>query len=67
MNRTATQFAVAVIGMFSLAAVSIMVVAGSIWGDVPSELSFMIIGALISATSTSAAWLFRLNGTNATH
>lgn len=62
MNRQGTQFWVAVIGMSGLAIITGMAVAGSIWGDAPTEMAFMLVGGLLSVTSTAAAWLFRLNG-----
>lgn len=62
MNRQGTQFWVAIIGISSLAIITGMVVAGTIWGDAPSEMAFMLVGGLLSVTSTATAWLFRLNG-----
>ncbi len=61
MNRQQTQFWVAVIGMAGLVCITMVSVAGSIWGEMPSEMSFMLVGGLLSVTSTAAAWLFRLN------
>jgi len=63
MDRQKTQFWVAVIGMGGLVLITALSVAGSIWGEVPSEMPFMLVGGLLSVTSTAAAWLFRLNGT----
>jgi len=62
MNRQVTQFWVAIIGMTGLVIITGMTVAGSIWGNIPNELSFLLVGGLLSVTSTAAAWLFRLNG-----
>jgi len=62
MDRANTQFWVAIIGMGGLVVAALLSIAGSIWGEVPSELVFMLVGGLLSVTSTSAAWLFRLNG-----
>ena len=62
MDRQNTQFWVAVIGMGGLAIITGMAVAGTIWGDAPNEMAFMLVGGLLSVTSTAAAWLFRLNG-----
>ncbi len=62
MNKQGTQFWVAIIGMGGLAIITGMAVAGSIWGDASNEMAFMLVGALVSVTSTAAAWLFRLNG-----
>lgn len=63
MDRQHTQFWVAMIGMTGLVFITALSVAGSIWGDMPSEMSYLLVGGLLSVTSTAAAWLFRLNGT----
>lgn len=63
MNRQNTQFWVAIIGIAGLVGITALAVAGSIFSDnVPSEMAFMLVGGLLSVTSTAAAWLFRLNG-----
>lgn len=62
MNRQDTQFWVAIIGMAGLAVIAGMAVAGTIWAEAPAEMAFMLVGGLLSVTSTAAAWLFRLNG-----
>jgi Kef-type K+ transport system membrane component KefB len=62
MNQQKTQFWVAIIGITGLVIIAGMAVAGSIWGDAPTEMAFMLVGGLLSATSTAIAWLFRLNG-----
>ena len=62
MSRQGTQFWVAIIGMTGLAAITGLAVVGSIWADAPREMAFMLVGGLLSVTSTATAWLFRLNG-----
>ena len=62
LNQGSTQFWVAIIGMAGLVTITGVAVAGLIWGNGPSELAFMLVGGLLSVTSTAAAWLFRLNG-----
>lgn len=62
MNQQQTQFWVAIIGMSGLVTITAVAVAGYIWGNTPSELVFMLVGGLLSVTSTASAWLFRLNG-----
>ncbi|KKM26162.1 hypothetical protein LCGC14_1587500 [marine sediment metagenome] len=62
MNRQSTQFWVALIGMIGMVLVTVLAVAGTMFADVPSELPFILVGGLLSVTSTAAAWLFRLNG-----
>ena len=62
MNKANTQFWVAIIGMTGLVVAVLASVAGTIWGDSPTELTYMLVGGLLSSTGTSIAWLFRLNG-----
>ncbi len=63
MNRQGTQFWVAIIGMTGLVGITALAVGASFFSDdVPSEMAFMLVGGLLSVTSTAAAWLFRLNG-----
>lgn len=59
MNRQVTQFAVATVGMAGLVAATL----ATIITEAEKELTYMLVVGLVSVTSTSAAWLFRLNGT----
>lgn len=61
--RAQTQFYVAVLGMAGLVLITMVSIAGTIWAEAPSELTYMLVGGLLSITSTAGAWLFRLNGT----
>lgn len=63
MNRQITQFWVAIIGMSGLVAICLMSVAGQIWAGASSELTFMLVGGLLSATTMATTYLFRLNHT----
>ncbi len=63
MNRQITQFWVAIIGMAGLVVACLLSIAGMIWAESPSELTFMLIGGLLSTTTMAATYLFRLNGT----
>lgn len=63
MNRQATQFWTAIIGMLGLTVVTGVAVVGTMFFDKPSDLALMLVGGLIGVTSTAGAWLFRLNGT----
>jgi len=64
MNQSITQFWVAVIGMVGLVVISMTAVLCQAFGDSPGELTFMLVGGLISVTATASAWLFRItNGT----
>ncbi len=58
ITRNTTQAVVAVLGMIGLVAATIVTLFVP---DLTQERS-MLVGGLIAATSTSAAWLFRLNG-----
>ena len=58
ITRNTTQAVVAVLGMIGLVAATIVTLFAP---DLTQERS-MLVGGLIAATSTSAAWLFRLNG-----
>ncbi len=58
ITRNATQAIVAVLGMIGLVSAAIITLFVPDLGDERN----MLIGGLIAATSTSAAWLFRLNG-----
>jgi hypothetical protein len=58
MNKNTTQAFVAVIGIVGLVAATVITLVA----DGLSDERQILIGGLIAATSTSAAWLFRLNG-----
>ena len=58
MNRQFTQAAVAIIGMTGLVVLTGMTL---LLPDLKDE-RLLLLGGLIGVTSTSAAWLFRLNG-----
>lgn len=64
MNRQATQFWVAVIGMSGMVGITGIAVTGTAFGDVPLELTFALVTGLVSVSSMAAAWLFRLNGSS---
>ena len=59
ITRNTTQALVAVLGMIGLVSAAIITLFVP---DLQEERS-ILLGGLIAATSTSAAWLFRLNGT----
>jgi len=64
MNQALTQFWVAVIGILGLVTITMAAVLCQAFGDSPGELTFMLVGGLVSVTSTATAWLFRItNGT----
>jgi hypothetical protein len=63
VNRSASQFVVAVLAMFFLGSATLAAVVGDVFWDSPSEITFALITALSTATGAAAAYLFRLNGT----
>ena len=62
VNRSRTQFVVAVMGMFFLGAATLAAVVGEVFFDNSSELTFALVTALTATTGAAAAYLFRLNG-----
>ncbi len=60
MNRQFTQAAVAIIGMIGLVSATLITLFVNDLGDERQ----ILLGGLIGVTSTSAAWLFRINGKN---
>lgn len=62
MNRAKTQFAVAVFGIGFLGFATLMALAGEIFFEGRSELTFALVTALTGTTSGATAYLFRLNG-----
>ena len=62
MNKSRTQFIVAVMGMFFLGAATLAAVLAEAFFDSANELTFALVTALTGTTSAAAAYLFRLNG-----
>jgi hypothetical protein len=62
MNRSVTQFAVALAAVLLLGIVTIIAVVGYFWRNGPPELVFTLVGALSGITGQASAYLFRLNG-----
>lgn len=62
MNRSHTQFVVAVMGMFFLGAATLAAVVAEVFFDSSNELTFALVTALTGTTGAAAAYLFRLNG-----
>lgn len=58
MNKNATQAFVAILGMVGLVSATLVTL---LLPDL-EEARNILVGGLIAASSTSAAWLFRLNG-----
>ena len=59
ITRNTTQAIVAVLGMIGLVSATII----SLFVPELQEERNLLLGGLIAATSASASWLFRLNGT----
>lgn len=64
MDRAHTQFWVSVLGMVFLGASALVALIGTLFYDAPDQMAFLLIGGLVSVTSTAAAWLFRINHAN---
>jgi len=62
VNTSQTQFAVAVLGILILGIATVIAVAGEVFGDGRSELTFALVTALTGVTGGASAYLFRLNG-----
>lgn len=62
MNRQATQFVIAIMGMLFLGAGTLAAVIGQVFYDGPTDLTFALVTALTGVTGASSAYLFRLNG-----
>ena len=62
MNTSNTQFAVAVLGLLVLGIATVVAVAGEVFGNGRSELTFALVTALTGVTGGATAYLFRLNG-----
>jgi len=62
VNRSHTQFVVAVMGMFFLGAATLAAVVAEVFFDSSNELTFALVTALTGTTGAAAAYLFRLNG-----
>jgi hypothetical protein len=65
MNHAATQFVVAVVAVMFLGIATLLAIGAQLFNDGDSNITFLLIGALTSVTSMSAAYLFRLNGNGA--
>jgi hypothetical protein len=62
MNRSVTQFAVAVISVFLVGAVVMMLTWGAVFRDIDPALAMASFAALTGITGAASAYLFRLNG-----
>lgn len=65
MNRSATQFWVAIIGVGSLSIITGIAVTLSMLGYASNQgelLLGMLVGGLVSVVTMAATYLFRLNG-----
>lgn len=64
MNKNKTQFAVAIVGTAGLVSLAMAAVIGQMVtpNDTLKDLTFMLVGGVLSTASAAAAWLFRLNG-----
>jgi hypothetical protein len=64
VTKIQLQFAVALIGMLGLVAVTVAAVVGQVFFQGPTDLTFALVTALTGITSMAATYLFR-NGNSA--
>jgi hypothetical protein len=62
VNRQASQFVIALFGIFFLGLATIVTLVGELFFDSSSELTFALVTALTGTTGAATAYLFRLNG-----
>lgn len=62
MNRSATQFVIAVIFVVILGLATLVSIVGELWFDKSSQFTMLLVGGLLTGTGQAVAYLFRLNG-----
>ena len=62
MNRSATQFVIAVIFVVILGLATLVSIVGELWFDKSSQFAMLLVGGLLTGTGQAVAYLFRLNG-----
>ena len=62
MNKARTQFIIATMALLFLGIITTIAVVGDVILNEKSDLTFLLVGALTTATGQAVAYLFRLNG-----
>lgn len=61
MNKARTQFSLATIALLFLGVITIAAVIGDVILDQKSDLTLLLVGALIATVGQSSAYFFRIN------
>ena len=64
MNRSTTQFVIAIFFVAILGAATLVSIVGELWFDKSSQFTMLLVGGLLTGTGQAVAYLFRLNGTS---
>jgi hypothetical protein len=62
MNKSATQFVIAVLFVLVLGAATLLSIVGELWFDKSSQFTMLLVGGLLTGAGQATAYLFRLNG-----
>ena len=62
MNKSATQFVIAVLFVLVLGAATLLSIVGELWFDRSSQFTMLLVGGLLTGAGQATAYLFRLNG-----
>jgi len=62
MNKSATQFVIAVLFVLVLGAATLLSIVGELWFDRSSQFPMLLVGGLLPGAGQAPAYLFRLNG-----
>jgi len=62
VNKTGTQFWVAVMAVAFVGAVNLMLIWGAIFKDVDLAVAMAAFAGLTGVAGNATAWLYRLNG-----
>lgn len=62
MNKVRTQFIIATIALMFLGVATMVAVVGDVILDQRSDLTLLLVGALITAVGQASSYFFRING-----
>jgi len=64
VNKSATQFIIAILFVFILGASTLVSIVGELWFDKSSQFTMLLVGGLLTGAGQATAYLFRLNGSS---
>ena len=64
MNKSGTQFVIAILFVLILGLATLLSIVGELWFDKSSQFTMLLVGGLLTGTGQAVAYLFRLNGTS---